>query len=143
MVSSVAFRPTLQESPGSIPLSAGYHLITLAVTDTDENTTEESIPLEVRDPLAHDADLDGYSEIAGIAMMRTPTPVRLPRKSAMTTTTTAMVKSTRISSMSLSHWTWKSIRMEMAPQTTSTETSAYDAWRGGWSRWVLGAWCGF
>ena len=46
-------------------LSAGYHLITLAVTDTDENTTEESINLEVRDPLAHDADLDGYSELAG------------------------------------------------------------------------------
>ena len=46
-------------------LSAGYHLITLAVTDGDDNTTEASIPLEVRDPLAHDADLDGYSEIAG------------------------------------------------------------------------------
>ena len=46
-------------------LSTGYHLISLAVTDSDDNTTETSIPLEVRDPLAHDGDSDGYSELAG------------------------------------------------------------------------------
>ena len=46
-------------------LTPGYHLITLAVTDEDGNMTEETINLEIRDPLAHDADLDGYSELAG------------------------------------------------------------------------------
>jgi hypothetical protein len=46
-------------------LTAGYHLITLDVTDTDGNMTEETINLEIRDPMAHDGDLDGYSELAG------------------------------------------------------------------------------
>jgi hypothetical protein len=46
-------------------LTPGYHLITLAVDDEDGNMTEETINLEIRDPMAHDGDLDGYSELAG------------------------------------------------------------------------------
>jgi hypothetical protein len=46
-------------------LTAGFHDILLRATDSDGNTTVEAINIEVRDPLAHDGDLDGYSELDG------------------------------------------------------------------------------
>jgi hypothetical protein len=46
-------------------LNAGYHNITLQATDSDGNQTTDAMILEVRDPLAHDGDLDGYSEYDG------------------------------------------------------------------------------
>ncbi|MEC8191213.1 MAG: MopE-related protein [Myxococcota bacterium] len=46
-------------------LSAGFHTITLAATDVDGNTTADMTILEVRDPLDHDGDLDGYTENEG------------------------------------------------------------------------------
>ncbi len=45
--------------------SIGYHLISLSVADPDGNVRTESVNIEVRDPLAHDGDLDGYSELEG------------------------------------------------------------------------------
>jgi hypothetical protein len=46
-------------------LSAGLHTITLSATDVDLNETQYTLWLEVRDPLDHDGDLDGYTENEG------------------------------------------------------------------------------
>ena len=46
-------------------LSAGFHNITLTATDEDANSTTDALILEVRDPLAHDGDMDGYTEYDG------------------------------------------------------------------------------
>ena len=46
-------------------LNAGYHTISLTATDGDGNSTTDFMILEVRDPLAHDGDLDGYTELEG------------------------------------------------------------------------------
>jgi hypothetical protein len=46
-------------------LGAGFHTITLAATDADLNESQYMIMVEVRDPLDHDGDLDGYTENEG------------------------------------------------------------------------------
>ena len=46
-------------------LSAGMHRISLTAVDTDGNENSYSMTLEVRDPLDHDGDLDGYTENEG------------------------------------------------------------------------------
>lgn len=48
-----------------VMLEAGWHNIFLTAEDIDGNQTTDSILLEVRDPLAHDGDLDGYTELDG------------------------------------------------------------------------------
>jgi hypothetical protein len=48
-----------------VVLSAGFHTVTLAATDADMNETQFTIMVEVKDPLAHDGDLDGYTEYEG------------------------------------------------------------------------------
>lgn len=48
-----------------VALSAGFHTVSLAATDTDGNTTADMTIVEVRDPLDHDGDLDGYTENEG------------------------------------------------------------------------------
>ncbi len=46
-------------------LSAGFHTIGLTAVDSDGNEATYSMTLEVRDPLDHDGDLDGYTENEG------------------------------------------------------------------------------
>jgi hypothetical protein len=49
----------------STTLSAGNHDILLKVLDVDGNSGVDMIAIEVRDPLDHDGDMDGYTENDG------------------------------------------------------------------------------
>jgi len=49
----------------STTLSAGFHDILLRVTDEDGNVGMDAVNIEIRDPLDHDGDLDGYTENEG------------------------------------------------------------------------------
>ena len=46
-------------------LSAGIHTVGLTAVDTDGNETTYNVTVEVRDPLDHDGDLDGFTENEG------------------------------------------------------------------------------
>ena len=46
-------------------LSAGFHTVGLTAVDTDGNETTYNVTVEVRDPLDHDGDLDGFTENEG------------------------------------------------------------------------------
>jgi len=62
--STVAANPTGRTIVDT-SLTAGFHTISLTAIDSDANESTYSMTLEVRDPLDHDGDLDGYTENEG------------------------------------------------------------------------------
>jgi hypothetical protein len=62
---SIGFAGSSGTTTLSSTLTAGFHDILLRATDADGNTSVDAINIEIRDPLDHDGDLDGYSENEG------------------------------------------------------------------------------
>jgi len=62
---AVGFAGTSGTTTVSTTLTAGFHDILLRASDEDGNEGVEAINIEVRDPLDHDGDLDGYTENEG------------------------------------------------------------------------------